>query len=108
MKFSIILLFLFSFNTSANSPFSETTISGIIVHDWGTDILINLSDTVSNSEGCDYNQSLALSKNHPSFDEMYSALLAAFHAGTTIHGWVNQCHSRFKRPYLTRLDLKKN
>lgn len=65
MKFSIILLFLFSFNISANSPFSETTISGIIVHDWGTDILINLSDTVSNSEGCDYNQSLGYLKIIP-------------------------------------------
>ncbi len=93
-------------HASANSPFSTSTISGIVVHDGGNEIFIELSSTVTNSENCSINNQLALKKTHPFFKEMFSALLSAFHAGTPIQGWVNTCH-QFNMPVLTRLDLKK-
>ena len=102
----LALLALIAFNASANSPFSEATVKGITVHDFGREILIELSSTVTNSENCRLNQRLALRKTHPFFGEMYSALLSAFHTGTPVHGWVNTCHE-FGMPVLTRLDMRK-
>ena len=107
LKNSYILVFLvFGLNVNANSQFSRTTISGITIHDYGSEILIELSSAVTNSEGCQVNNQLVLKKDHPFFKEMYSGLLSSFHAGTAIEGWVNTCHS-WKMPVLTRLDLKK-
>jgi hypothetical protein len=103
---TILVLLISCSYVQANSQFSRTTINGVIVHDFGNDIILELSSEVTNSEGCTSNNVLALKKTHPSFDEMYSAVLSAFHAGTSIQGWVNGCH-QFNMPILTLLNLKK-
>ena len=104
--FIFLSLMFLSESTNANSRFSRTTISGVVVHDFGNEILLELSSTVTNEENCTTNNMLALKKSHPSFDQMYSAILSAFHASTEIEGWVNACHE-WRMPILTRLDLKK-
>lgn len=102
----IALAIIFSSSASANSAFSQTTITSVIVHDHGNVILIKLADNVTNNEGCSINNQMVVKKSHPFFKEMYTALLSAFHAGSKIHGWVNTCYD-WDMPTLTRLDLTK-
>lgn len=91
-----------------NSPFSPTKISGLVVHDNGTDIIIELKANVATGEGCQIANQVVLRKTHPLFKEVYAALLSAFHSQTVIQGWINGCHTiEESRPILTRLDLKK-
>lgn len=104
--FLLLFILVSSSLSQANSSFSSTTISGVVVHDFGNEIIIELANSVSNGEDCSINSSFVLLKSHPSFDQMYAAILSAFHAGTKIEGWVNGCHS-WSMPILTRLDLKK-
>lgn len=92
---------------AANSSISETKVSRIIVHDFGTAILVGLTSNVTNSEGCAINNQLVLAKSHPFFREAYSALLTAYSSGSTISGWVNGCDATFGGLKLTRLDLVK-
>lgn len=99
-------LLFFPFFSHANSQFSYTTIDELIIHDYGTEILITLPGNVSNGEGCSISSQLVLRTSHPLFDQMYAALLSAFHSGTTFNGWVNGCHS-WGMPVLTRLNLKR-
>lgn len=106
--FSVFFIFiLFTQSVFANSHFSSAKIARLVVHDFDDRVLIETNITVNNSEGCTYNEQLSLLKTHKSFNEMYTALLSAFHANTTITGWVNGCDRIFKTPILTRLDLVK-
>ncbi|MCS4296856.1 MULTISPECIES: hypothetical protein [Acinetobacter] len=99
---------LFCNSVFANSPFSPTKISGLVVHDNGTDIIIELKANVATGEGCQITNQVVLRKTHPLFKEVYAALLSAFHSQTVIQGWINGCHTiGERRPILTRLDLKK-
>lgn len=109
MKFYIFMFMslFFSQGTIANSEFSQTTIKRVVVHDFGKSILIITKDNIISGEGCTNNTSMTLLKTHPSFNEMYSAILSAFHSNTIIGGWVNGCDPVFKTPILTRLDLIK-
>lgn len=109
MKFYILLFMslVFSQGTRANTEFTPTTIKRVVVHDFGKSILVITKGNVSSSEGCTNNTTVSLLKTHPLFNEMYSAILSAFHAETIIGGWVNGCDPVFKTPILTRLDLIK-
>lgn len=109
MKFYIFIFIslVFSQGTIANTEFSQTTIKRVVVHDFGKSILIITKDNISSGEGCTNNTSMSLLKTHPSYNEMYSAILSAFHSNTIIGGWVNGCDPVFKTPVLTRLDLIK-
>ncbi len=99
---------LFCSSVFANSPFSPTKISGLVVHDNGVDIIVELKANVATGEGCQVGSQVILRKGHPLFKEMYAALLSAFHSQTVIQGWINGCHTiGVSIPILTRLDLKK-
>lgn len=103
VKYIMIIILFAPCLAGANSPISKTKISGIVVHDWGQDILIILPVPAQNYEGCSDNSTLVLTKNNPSFKEAYAAVLSAFNVGLSISGWVNSC--RFGAPILTRVDV---
>ncbi|HDX8342538.1 TPA: hypothetical protein RQN03_003307 [Aeromonas dhakensis] len=109
MKLYVLLLIslVFSQETIANTEFAQTTIKRVVVHDFGKSILVITKDNINGGEGCTNNTSVTLLKTHPLFNEMYSAILSAFHTGTIISGWINGCDPMFKNPILTRLDLIK-
>ncbi|WP_158224758.1 hypothetical protein [Agaribacterium haliotis] len=48
---------------------------------------------------------MSLKKDNQHFQEMYAALLAAYHSGSSVGGWVNNCDDKHNNPILTRLDL---
>lgn len=99
-----LILFLLSFNALANASFEARAVSQIILHDWGR-VLISLKGGLATVESCDSKSFIVLKKDNQFFDEMYSALLAAYHSGSMVAGWVNGCDDRHKSPILTRLDL---
>lgn len=101
-----LLMAMFFTNAPANSSFSITSVTGVVVHSNGNVILVTLADHVTNAEGCNINNQMVIEKTHPFFKEMYSALLSAFHSETKIRGWVNGCYL-WGMPILTRLDLTK-
>ena len=96
---------IFSFSVYANSSFSQATINGIIVHDYGTVLLIVFNSPPVNSESCSGNDFFVLYKAHPSFKEMYAAIMLAYSTQSKVTGWVNGCDATFSRPVLTRLDM---
>lgn len=100
-----ICLFFCSLNAFANSAFSEAKVSSVVVHDFGTVILVNLDRSATNGEGCTSNTVLVVKKTHPLFNEMYSAVLSAFHSGARVRGWVNGCESAFSAPIMTRFEM---
>ena len=103
-----VLCFCFSFilslNVLANAPFEARPVNQIIIHDWGR-ILIYLNGGLTTKEPCERSNVIVLKKDNQFFDQMYSAVLAAYHGGGLIGGWVNGCDDRIKAPILTRLDL---
>lgn len=101
----LMLALLFAGAASATSPISTTTISRVVVHDFGTHVLFVLSKPVTNTEQCANNSMLALEKSRSFFKEIYAAALLAFHTNGSIEGWVHGC--AFDAPLLTRLDLVK-
>lgn len=90
-------------NAIANSPIEPLKIQGLVVHDDGHSILIYGTSNFIHQEGCSP-KFVVLDRSHPNYQSMYSTLLSAFHAQTSIRGWVNGC-STFGGAYLTRLDL---
>lgn len=106
LKILIVTLLLFTFQANANNSFSRAKVSKIIIHDGGY-VLIMLGGDVATTESCDSKAYLVLDPANRFFDQMYSSILASYHADTYISGWVNGCNSRFKTPILTRLDLTK-
>ncbi len=106
-KIIITTLFsiLFCSTTYANSPFPFTKVSGLIVHDSGAFIMVQLKNPVATGEGCPSSQDLKLKVSHPLFKIMYATLLAAFQSQTPIQGWINGCD--FREPILTRVDVYK-
>lgn len=107
--FLIVLAVFYSSHLFASSSFAPNTISTLIVHDFGTDIIVVLknSDT-KNLEGCGDNTQITLKRNHPLFKEMYAALLVAFHSQASISGWVHGC-APFNPtvPIISRLDISR-
>ena len=101
---SFILAILLSFNSVANSSFQQSKVSKIILHDYGS-ILISLQNGVITNESCSNKSAIILSPANQHYKEMYAALLAAYHAGSEVAGWVNSCDTKFDLPILTRLDL---
>lgn len=98
-------LFFVSFAANAASPFAKTKLDSVVVHDFGNQIMLGLPAAASNGESCEINNVLVIQKTHPSFREMYSAVLSAFQASGNIQGWVHGCDTTFKAPVLVRLDL---
>jgi hypothetical protein len=109
MKNLLILILLISTSNlcSANNSFSETKISKLILHDNGTAIIIGLTSPLVTLEACSNKNELVLKKDHPLFNEMYAAILSAFHANTKFQGWVNGCYPSWGMPVLTRMDFLK-
>lgn len=103
MVFAWILL-IFTHSTYANNSFNSKKVVSIILHDWGR-VLVYLEGGITTGEECDSKSAIALRKDNQFFNEMYSALLAAYHSGSSVGGWVNGCDDRLKVPVLTRLDL---
>ncbi|MEY8215339.1 MAG: hypothetical protein RPR97_12775 [Colwellia sp.] len=99
---SLILIFL-PIVGQANNSFKESAISTIILHDAGS-ILVKLKDGITTNESCN-NTSLVLQSTNRHYKEMYAALLAAYHSGSKVGGWVDTCDTKFNQPVLTRLDL---
>lgn len=91
---------------TANSSFAKTTVSSVVVHDFGTAVLIQLAST-PNTEGCVQTGYYVLEKSLPSFKEIYAAILLAYSTGTSVQGWVNGCNASLGYPTLTRIDLVK-
>ncbi len=105
----ILIAFCFSFlfcnSAFANSPFSNTKIGKLVVHDSGAYIIVVLKSPVAVGEGCTSSNEIKLKVNHPLFKIMYATLLAALQGQTLVEGWVNGCDGR--EPILTRLDISK-
>jgi len=106
LKTLFIFILLCSLPVHANSSFSRAKISKIIIHDGGY-VLVMLEGNVSTTENCESKGYLFLDPSNRLFDQMYSSILASYHADTFVGGWVNGCNSRHKTPILTRLDLTK-
>ena len=100
----LILISLFSISTHANNSFSSGKVMSIILHDSGK-VLIYLNGGIQTDEACTSMTHIVLKKSHQHFSEIYSALLAAYHSGTSVAGWVNGCDDSHNMPLLTRLDL---
>ena len=91
---------------AAGAHLHEATIKCIVYHDWG-DILIELEGGANTSEDCDNKSFVVLDESSKFFDKMHAAALSAFHANSSIKGWVSGCAGRFKSPKLIRMDLVK-
>ncbi|GAA78328.1 hypothetical protein WNY97_06515 [Pseudoalteromonas fuliginea] len=102
--FIATLLIVLSFNLNANNSFEEGKVTKIILHDWGR-VLVYLDKGITTKEDCERKIFLVLNKNNQHFQEMYSSLLAAYHASSKVSGWVNTCDPKHNSPVLTRLDL---
>ncbi|HEY6529229.1 MAG TPA: hypothetical protein VIZ65_11085 [Cellvibrionaceae bacterium] len=100
---SHLLLSLFALNSYANSSIEPNKLQGLVIHDDGHSVLIYGTNNFIHTEGCPL-KFIVLDKSHPNYQAMYSTLLAAYHAQTSIRGWVNGCSS-FGGANLTRLDL---
>lgn len=111
-KALMFFVLLVSVSASANSPFSRGEIVEVILHDWGT-LLIIFSDDIQmeespdGNEGCINNKMVVVPASHPFFNQIYSGILAAYHSQDKIHGWVEGCHPQHNAPLLTRLDMDK-
>ena len=103
-KLLLVIFFVVPVMAQANSSFSSSKVTKIILHDWGR-ALIYLEGTVNTNEDCTNKGYIALHKDNQHFSEMYSAALAAYHSGSEIAGWVNGCDSKHNAPTLSRLDL---
>ena len=95
---------MFANGAYANNSFNSKKVVSIILHDWGR-VLVYLEGGITTEESCDNKSAIALKKDNQFFSEMYSALLAAYHSGSSVGGWVNGCDDKHKTPVLTRLDL---
>ena len=107
MKKTLLIVLMFvSLVGHANNSFVGSAVSSIILHDAGS-VLIKLKDGLKTNETCTNttNNSLVLLTTNRHYKEMYAALLAAYHSGTKVAGWVDTCDSKFNQPVLTRLDL---
>jgi len=100
----LLFVIIFSSPAHANSSFSPAKVQQIVLHDWGA-VLVVLEGGINTNESCDNKTLMVLKKSNQHFSEMYASLLAAYHAGTSVRGWVNGCHDRHNAPVLTRLDL---
>jgi len=105
MNYVVVFLLLMSMQVQANSPFSLTKATKLIVHDNGQEVLVGFDSSVENGESCVTNSYFVLKREHASFAEIYAALLSAFHSDTEFVGWVNGCHRNM--PILTRIDLRR-
>ncbi len=103
-NFSVLILTFLSINTYANSSFKESSVSKIVLHDAGS-ILISLKNGVVTNEDCSNKSYIILDSANRHYKEMYAALLASYHSGSKVSGWVNTCDTKFNFPVLTRLDL---
>jgi hypothetical protein len=103
----LIALLMYGGACFANSSFATVGISTLIVHDSGDYIILGLSSPLVTNENCPNKNELVLKKSHPSFDQMYAAILSAFHANTEFKGWVDGCRESWGMPILTRIDLVK-
>lgn len=105
MKSLVIFLLLVISNISlANSIFSPSKVTKIILHDGGM-VYVYLDGTVVTEEECSNKGAITLAPSNQHYSSMYSAILAAYHSGTSIGGWVDLCDERINSPILTRLDL---
>lgn len=111
-KIITLFVLLVSMSASANSPFIRGEIVEVILHDWGT-LLIVFSEEVqaegnpNGSEGCINNKVVVVPATHQFFNQIYSGVLAAYHSKDKVHGWVEGCHPQHNAPLLTRLDMDK-
>lgn len=62
-------------STFANTPFSNTKVGKLIVHDSGAYIIVVLKSPVAVGEGCASSSEIKLKVNHPLFKIMYATLL---------------------------------
>jgi hypothetical protein len=99
-----VLGILLAVSVQANNSFQPGRVTKIILHDWGR-VLIYLSGGIQTNEPCERKGAIVLDRANQHFAEMYAALLAAYHSGSEVGGWVNGCDSRHQAPILTRLDL---
>lgn len=99
-----LVLTMLTCDAAANSIFEPGKVSKIILHDWGK-VLVYIEGGLRTDEPCNSKGSIVLDRDNQHFNEMYSALLAAYHSGTWVGGWVNGCDTRHNTPILTRLDL---
>ncbi|WP_054114268.1 hypothetical protein [Marinagarivorans algicola] len=100
----IALLCLIAQNSCANNSFNSGKVVQVILHDWGR-VLVFLEGGITTGELCTNKSYIALKKDNQFFSEMYSALLSAYHSGSSVGGWVNGCDESHNAPILTRLDL---
>ncbi|MDS7944273.1 hypothetical protein RMA95_10190 [Acinetobacter sp. V110_1] len=103
--FTLFLSLIFCNSVFANSPFPQTKVGKLVVHDSGSYVIVVLKSPVATGEGCASSNEIKLNANHPLFKIMYATLLSALHGQTLIEGWVNGCDGR--EPILTRLDISK-
>jgi hypothetical protein len=101
-----VIVSMFTTQATANSPFTESLLTGITLHDAGNVIIVTFSSDIANAETCSINNQMVVEKTHPFFKEIYSALLASFTTNTKVSGWVNGCYE-WGMPKMTRLDLTK-
>lgn len=102
LSIGFLLSTLTAVNTLANSPIQPIKIQGLVIHDDGHSVLIYGTSDFSHLEGC-APKYVVLDRSHPNYQAMYSTLLSAYHAQTSIRGWVNGCSMGGAN--LTRLDL---
>lgn len=103
--FTFFLSLIFCNPVFANSPFPQTKIGKLVVHDSGSYVIVVLESSVATGEGCASSNEIKLNVSHPLFKIMYATLLSALHSQAVIEGWVNGCDGR--EPILTRLDISK-
>lgn len=85
--------------------YAASPLQSVVLHDFGSQVLLYLPAAVANGERCANNNLLVVEKTHPFFKEMFAAGLSTFQANTKIAGWVHGCNPTFGAPVLIRLDM---
>lgn len=104
-----VVVSIVSSNAQAAGWLNKSTVSRLVVHDWGDAVFVYYSPVNNNPDACSASWAVVLRRDHPLFKEMYAALLTASQTQTAIGGFVNGCDAgHYNLPMLTRVDLLPN
>ena len=88
----------------ATASFARSQVSKIVMHDWGH-VFIYPNGDVQTNENCTNKNFIVLKRSNQRFSEMFASVLAAYHSGREISGWMNDCSPNEDAPIIIRLDI---
>lgn len=94
-------------DASAVAWVQKAQISRLIVHDWGTAILVSMPAAAAPGESCNPTATtMVIQRSNPLFKELYAAALLAQSTKATIGGFTYGCDPNiYNLPILQRIDI---